>query len=58
MNPQELTLFISAVANVLYENMGADELAVLAAALSQLGDTLETMAAQAALLQTNRTRRG
>ena len=58
VNPQELTLFISAAANALYENMGADELAVLAAVFNQLGDTLETLAAQAALLQQNRTGRG
>ena len=54
MNPQELTLLISAVANALYENVPADELAVLAAIFNQLGDTLETLAAQAALLQSGK----
>lgn len=58
VDPQELTLFISAAANALYENMGAEELAVLAAVFNQLGDTLETLAAQAELLQKNRTRMG
>ncbi len=49
MDPRELTLFVSAVANCLYECMGAEQLAVLAAVLTQLGDTLATLAAAAVL---------
>lgn len=49
MSPQELTLLITAVANSLYGCMSALELAVLASVFNQLGDTLETLAAQKAL---------
>lgn len=49
MNPQELTLLVTAVANSLYCSMSAPELAVLASVLNQLGDTLGTLAAQKAL---------
>lgn len=49
--PQELTVAITAAANVLYEKLDADELAVLAAVLVQLGDTLTTLAVQKVLLQ-------
>lgn len=49
MDPRELTLFVSAVANCLYECLEAEHLAVLAAVFNQLGDTLETLAAAAAL---------
>ena len=55
MDPRELTLLVSAVANALYECMCADELAVLAAIFNQLGDTLETLAAQAQLLKNCKT---
>ena len=51
MDPRELTLLVSAVANALYECLPAEELAVLAAVFNQLGDTLETLAAQALLLK-------
>ena len=51
MDPRELTLLVSAVANALYECLPAEELAVLAAVYNQLGDTLETLAAQALLLK-------
>ncbi|MCI8656367.1 MAG: hypothetical protein HFF72_02900 [Oscillospiraceae bacterium] len=51
MDPRELTLFVSAVANTLYECLPAGQLAVLAAVLTQLGDTLETLAVQAAFLE-------
>lgn len=50
MDPRELTLFVSAVANGLYECLPPERLAVLAAVFTQLGDTLETLAAQAAFL--------
>lgn len=50
MDPRELTLFVSAVANGLYECLPPERLAVLAAVFTQLGDTLETLLAQAAFL--------
>lgn len=49
MNPCELTVLVTAVANGLYGCLGAAELEVLAAVFVQLGDTLGTLAAQAAL---------
>lgn len=51
MDPRELTLFISAIANSLYETLPPAQLAVLAAILTQLGDTLTTLAAQADFLE-------
>lgn len=51
MAPQELTIFISAVANALYETLPPAQLAVLAAVFDQLGDTLATLAAQAEFLE-------
>lgn len=51
MDPRELTLLVTGVANGLYESMPSLELAVLAAVFTQLGDTLETLAAQKALLE-------
>lgn len=51
MDPRELTLFISAVANSLYETLPAAQLAVLAAVFTQLGDTLTTLAVQAEFLE-------
>ena len=46
MDPRELTLFVTATANGLYERLSSEELAVIAAVFNQLGDTLETLAAQ------------
>ena len=51
MDPQELSLFVTAVANGLYEVIPPTQLAVLAAVFDQLSDTLETLTAQAALLE-------
>lgn len=51
MNPCELTALVTAVANGLYGCLSAVELEVLAAVFEQLGDTLATLAAQAALLE-------
>ena len=51
MDPRELTLLVTGVANGLYDQMPALELAVWAAVFTQLGDTLETLAAQKALLE-------
>lgn len=50
MDPRELALFVTAVANGLYERLPAARLAVLAAVFTQLGDTLATLAAQGELL--------
>lgn len=55
MDPQELVLLVSAAANAMYECIPADELAALAAVFTQLGDTLETLAAQALLLESRKT---
>ena len=49
VDPKELTLFVAAAANCLYECLSADQLALLAAVFNQLGDTMETLAAAAAL---------
>ena len=46
MDPRELTLLVTAVANGLYDSLDAETLAVLAAVFTQLGDTLGTLAAQ------------
>ncbi|MGN0977773.1 MAG: DUF6774 domain-containing protein [Faecousia sp.] len=45
MNPCELTASITAIANTLACNLTQDELTLLGAILSQLGDTLTTIAA-------------
>ncbi|MBD5162607.1 MAG: hypothetical protein HDT14_11500 [Oscillibacter sp.] len=50
MNPRELSLFVTAAANCLYECLPAEQLPVAAAVFSQLGDTLMTMSAQAEFL--------
>lgn len=42
MNPCELTACITAIANSLACKLSADELNVLGAVLTQLGDTLTT----------------
>ena len=54
MDPRELTLLVAAVAHSLYECLPAAQLAVLAAVFNQLGDTLETLAAQAEFLEDRR----
>ena len=51
MEPQELSLFVTAVANSLYESLPPAQLTVVAAVFDQLADTLATLAAQAALLE-------
>lgn len=58
MDPRELNLLVAAVANALFDCLSSDELAVLAAVFSQLGDTLETLAAQAELLKSQKTGAG
>lgn len=50
--PQELTTAVTAAANALYcSGLTGEELEVLAAVFTQLGDTLATLAAQRALLE-------
>ena len=51
MDPRELTLLVTGAANALYGSLPAGDLAVLAAVLTQLGDTLATLAAQKARLE-------
>ena len=46
MNPCELTLGVTALANALACRFSDGELAVLAAVLAQLGDTLAVILAQ------------
>lgn len=46
MDPRELTLIVTGIANSLYGAICKEELSVLAAAFVQLGDTLATMLAQ------------
>ena len=46
MNPCELTASITAVANILAGKLTVDELSLLGAVLTQLGDTPATIATQ------------
>lgn len=46
MNPCELTAFVTAIANALANSLNDDELNLLGAVVTQLGDTLLTIAAQ------------
>lgn len=46
MNPCELTVAISALASSIARCLGDDELSLLAAVLTQLGDTLATISVQ------------
>ncbi len=46
MNPLELTSSITALANAIACRLSVDELNLLAVILTQLGDTLATIAAQ------------
>lgn len=51
MNPFELTTFVSTLAITVAKNIpDDDELSLLAAILTQLGDTLATIGAQRQLL--------
>ena len=49
MNPCELTAAITAIANYLSCNLSQDELELLGVSLTQLGDTLLTIATQKSL---------
>lgn len=53
MDPRELTLLVTAAANWLFDRFPAEQLAVAASAFVQLGDTLATLAAQKALLESS-----
>ncbi|MBO5323955.1 MAG: hypothetical protein J6A88_07655 [Oscillospiraceae bacterium] len=46
MNPCELTVSITAMANAIACNRSADEINLLGVAFTQLGDTLLTIATQ------------
>ena len=46
MNACELTASITAIANLLAEKLNADELSILGVVLTQLGDTVLTIATQ------------
>lgn len=46
MNPCELTAFVTAIANALAGQLNDDELSLLGAVVTQLGDTLLTIATQ------------
>ena len=45
-NPCELTAFVTAIANALASRLSDDELNILGAVVTQLGDTLLTIATQ------------
>ena len=49
MNPCELTMGVTAVANVIAGRLSDDELSLAAAVLTQLGDTLAVISVQRAL---------
>lgn len=51
MNPCELTASVTALANMLAGKMNNDELNLWGAVLTQLGDTLTTIAAQRSLCE-------
>lgn len=51
MNPCELTASITALANMLAGSLTDDELTLLGAVLTQLGDTLTTIATQRSLCE-------
>ncbi len=46
MNACEISAAVTAIANVIFEKLNDDEVALLGAILVQLGDTLETMSVQ------------
>ena len=51
MNPCELTASITALANAIACKLTLNELNLLAAVLTQLGDTLATIAAQRSICE-------
>ncbi len=55
MNACELTASITAIANAMACKFNDDELGILALILTQLGDTLATIAAQRAICCSEKT---
>ena len=55
MNPCQFSVSLNALANVLGNSLGTEELAFLSSALVQLGDTLVTIASHKALLEAENT---
>lgn len=53
MNPCELTTSITAIANALACRLSEDELTLLGVTLTQLGDTLITIATQRSICSCN-----
>ena len=53
MNPCELTAFVTAIANALANSLNDNELNLLGAVVTQLGDTLLTIAAQRSICGKN-----
>lgn len=53
MNACEFTAAITALANALASHLTAEETALLASVLMQLGDTLTTIAAQQSIFEKN-----
>lgn len=51
MNALELTAAITTLANAMANNLTIDELNLLAAVVTQLGDTLATIAAQKSICE-------
>lgn len=51
MTPCELTVSVTAIANALACKLSTDELTILGAILSQLGDTLTTIATQKSICE-------
>lgn len=54
LQPYELTAAITAVSNVLGSKLTAQELSLLGAIFTQLGDTLATIAAQRSFCETEK----
>lgn len=53
MCPNQLITTITALAAMIAEGKSEDEISLIAAIFSQLGDTLDTIAAQKALCSSN-----
>lgn len=51
MNPCELTVAITALANTIASGLTMEEISLISSVFMQLGDTLATIAAQRALCQ-------
>lgn len=51
MNPCEISAAVTAIANVIFQKLSDDEVALLAAIFVQLGDTLATMSVQKEICQ-------